>query len=203
MCGLPRDQYSHHQLLLRRRRPDAQQLLQQADGAPGSITSEFTAAINNAGYALATAPTAQYKVGWVVDTTLGSNATTYDRDVPPIVTSGTDVPMGLNNNASPMVVGYASTGSDGSGKHASIWTYGAATSTDLNTYAAGLGAANLTGWVFQEADSINNGGEIVGYGTLNGVNHAFALLTVPEPSALLLAASGLIGLLAYAWRKRR
>ena len=26
---------------------------------------------------------------------------------------------------------------------------------------------------------------------------------VPEPSTLLLAAAGLVGLLAYAWRKRR
>ena len=30
-----------------------------------------------------------------------------------------------------------------------IWTYGAATAADLNTYAAGLGAANLAGWVFR------------------------------------------------------
>ena len=28
-------------------------------------------------------------------------------------------------------------------------------------------------------------------------------VTVPEPSALLLAACGLTGLLAYAWRKRK
>ena len=28
-------------------------------------------------------------------------------------------------------------------------------------------------------------------------------VTVPEPSTLLLAASGLIGLLAYAWRKQK
>ena len=27
--------------------------------------------------------------------------------------------------------------------------------------------------------------------------------SVPEPSALVLLAGGLIGLLAYAWRKRR
>ena len=35
--------------------------------------------------------------------------------------------------------------------------------------------------------------------------HADVLLQpvpVPEPSTLLLAASGLIGLLVYAWRKR-
>ena len=35
--------------------------------------------------------------------------------------------------------------------------------------------------------------------------HPFLLTPVvtPEPSTLLLAASGLIGLLAYAWRKRK
>ena len=31
----------------------------------------------------------------------------------------------------------------------------------------------------------------------------FSLTTVPEPGAMVLLATGLIGLLAYAWRKRR
>jgi probable HAF family extracellular repeat protein len=139
----------------------------------------YTSAINNAGYVLATAPTAAYPVGWVLDTAPGSNTVTYDQDVPAIVSGGTDVPMALNNNAAPLIVGYASTSSGA--QHAFVWTYGAATSTDLNTYAASLGATNLTGWVFTEADSINNNGEIVGYGTLNGVNHAFALLNYSGP----------------------
>ena len=66
-------------------------------------------------------------------------------------------------------------------QHAFIWTYGAAAATDLNTYAASLDAANLTGWVFTEADSVNNNGEIVGYGLLNGVSHCFALLNYSGP----------------------
>ena len=102
-------------------------------------------------------------VGWVVDTTPGSNVTTYDRDVPPLVAGGTSVPIAINNNAAPQVVGYASTA--GGDQHAFIWTYGDAAATDLTAYAADLGAANLAGWVFQYADSINNYGEIAGYGT--------------------------------------
>ena len=59
----------------------------------------------------------------------------------------------------------------------------------------------------------NHTGEewIVGYGTYQGEVQAFLLtptlytpVTVtPEPSTLLLLSSGLAGLLAYAWKKRR
>jgi len=41
-----------------------------------------------------------------------------------------------------------------------------------------------------------------GSGNLHG-NFTIPAQTTPEPSTLLLAASGLIGLLCYAWRKRR
>jgi hypothetical protein len=37
----------------------------------------------------------------------------------------------------------------------------------------------------------------------NGQLYGFDLIPVPEPSALMLAATGLLGLLAYAWRKWR
>ena len=32
-----------------------------------------------------------------------------------------------------------------------------------------------SGWVLKEARDINNSGDIVGYGSINGVNHAFLL----------------------------
>ena len=147
---------------------------------PSGFRTCYTSAINNAGYVLCTAATASYPVGWVVDTTAGSNVTTYDRDVPPIVSGGTDVPIALNNNAAPMIVGYASTSRTAAASTPSSGPR-PATTTDLNTYAANLNATNLTGWVFQEADSLNNNGEVVGYGTLNGVNHAFALLNYSGP----------------------
>ena len=50
---------------------------------------------------------------------------------------------------------------------------------------------------------VNNSGQIAGYGTYDGVMNAFLLTPTPEPSTLLLTGAGLMGLLAYAWRKRR
>ena len=50
-----------------------------------------------------------------------------------------------------------------------------------------------------------NGTYIVGYGTVGSQTHGFLLTAAatPEPSALLLVATGLAGLLAYAWRRRK
>ena len=54
---------------------------------------------------------------------------------------------------------------------------------------------------------INDNGDVLAPINAGGTN-TVALISspwaaTPEPSALLLAASGLIGLLAYAWRKRK
>ena len=48
-------------------------------------------------------------------------------------------------------------------------------------------------------------GDIVGYGTdSHGSYQAFEILNVvPEPGTLTLLLAGLVGLLAYAWRKRK
>jgi probable HAF family extracellular repeat protein len=79
-------------------------------------------------------------------------------------------------NTSHEVVGTASTrpsalpGKDGP-RHAFIWLHGRM--NDLNTLTTGS-----SGWVLESANAINNLGQIAGYGTLNGVGHAFLLSRV-------------------------
>lgn len=49
------------------------------------------------------------------------------------------------------------------------------------------------GWEIMYASDINNLGQIVGYGQINGQEHAFLMTPVPEPATLcLLALGGLI-----------
>ncbi len=50
--------------------------------------------------------------------------------------------------------------------------------------------------MLEVARSINDSGEIVGYGTFDGVREAFMLtVSVPEPSSLILLVIGGAGLL--------
>jgi probable HAF family extracellular repeat protein len=67
--------------------------------------------------------------------------------------------------------------------HAFIWQIG--TMTDLNT----LIPAN-TGWVLERATSINDSGQIVGYGSLNGVTTAFVL----TPNTTTVSGAGTLSL---------
>jgi hypothetical protein len=106
-------------------------------------------------------------------------------------------------------LGDANSGLDGNGDDGAI---------DLNALI------DNTGWVLEgaravviagnipDANDVNHSGEdwIVGWGTYDGVEHGFLLtpsvytpVPTPEPSTLLLVATGLLGLLAYAWRKRK
>lgn len=73
----------------------------------------------------------------------------------------------------------------GSETAAALWENGAV--YDLNTLLP-----PDTGWVLNEADDINNSGQIIGYGTYNGQQAAFLLTptdptSIPEPAAILLA----------------
>src|SRR5262249_28023670 len=62
--------------------------------------------------------------------------------------------------------------------------------TDLNTNVDSSGA----GWVLVEARAINDAGQIVGVGTLGGVNHSFLLNPLPQitrqPTNLTVACQG-------------
>jgi probable HAF family extracellular repeat protein len=65
-------------------------------------------------------------------------------------------------------------------EHAFLWNQADGVTVDLNDWAK-------TGWVLTSATAINDNGDIVGTGTLNGVEHGFLLTllptdgTVPEP----------------------
>lgn len=73
-------------------------------------------------------------------------------------------------NDSEVVVGYANTSTNAA--HAMIWTSSKGMQ-DLNNLIPAH-----SGWTLINANAINNVGEITGYGTINGYNHAFVLTPV-------------------------
>jgi probable HAF family extracellular repeat protein len=79
--------------------------------------------------------------------------------------------------------------------HALFFSNG--TVTDLNS----LISPSL-GWTLRDAVGINDSGQIVGIGTLNGRQASFQLTPVPEPSTLTLAAVG-AGAFYLRLRRRR
>lgn len=102
-------------------------------------------------------------------------------------------------NSLGQIVGYGSqfSGAPTTGNGAAfLWENGSL--QDLNSLIP-LG----TGWSLRSAESINENGEIAGYGIIGGQTHAYLLVAVPEPTSLLLgsAALGVAGL--TTWRKRR
>jgi probable HAF family extracellular repeat protein len=116
-------------------------------------------------------------------------------------------------NANGQVVGYAEV--EGGGTHAFLYSGGVL--FDLNSLVS-----NLTGWELTKAFGINDNGQIVGTGVLNGVEHAFRLdpalttsyrgaavapaldlLSTPEPGTNLLIAGGLLALALIGYRKRK
>jgi hypothetical protein len=70
--------------------------------------------------------------------------------------------------------------------------------TDLNSL---LPAGS--GWTLDYATAVNDAGEIVGWGTIDGETHAFRLdlsPSVPGPSSLVLCCAGTVTLLCCRWR---
>lgn len=112
--------------------------------------------------------------------------------------SGGTASYALAINNAGYAVGWGNTST--ANYHALIYT-GSGVVQDLNSTSL---VTNLDGWTLNEATAISNGaGYICGYGTIGGYTHGFLLTPTPEPSTLLLAATGLLGLLAYAWRRRK
>lgn len=102
--------------------------------------------------------------------------------------------LDVNNRGA--VVGATLVGDSGRpAKRASLWHEGAI--LDLNSL---LPASS--GWALLEAQAINDAGQIVGLGTLQGQTHGFLLTPVPEPSGLLALTAASAGLLALARRRR-
>jgi hypothetical protein len=107
-------------------------------------------------------------------------------------------------NDSGEVVGF--TGTVGTSWNAAVWQNGVL--TNLQSVYGPSGLNLLNGFVLNNATAIDNNGDIVGVGTDSSghTNQAFEILNVaatPEPGALTLLAAGLVGLLAYVWRKRK
>jgi T5SS/PEP-CTERM-associated repeat protein/probable HAF family extracellular repeat protein len=59
--------------------------------------------------------------------------------------------------------------------HAVLWTSSASPAVDLNSLIP-----TNSGWVLSYPYAINDSGEIVGYGTIGGTIHAFALIPIPQ-----------------------
>ena len=70
--------------------------------------------------------------------------------------------------------------SDGSAR---AFLYSGGVVTDLNSMIS-----TDSGWLLKTADDINDMGQIVGTGRLNGSNRMFLLTPIPEPTTILLLA---------------
>ena len=98
--------------------------------------------------------------------------------------------------------------------HAAVWSPATITSVpglvDLNVWAH-ANTSIPAAWTLVNATAIDNNGDITGWGTnASGTTIQGFLITgfpvgtlIPEPSTLLLAAMGLVGLVAYAWKKHK
>lgn len=98
---------------------------------------------------------------------------------------------GINGNG--QIVGNSS---DAAG-NSRAFLYSNGSIIDLNA----LLAAD-SGWTLQSASAINEAGQIVGTGIINGEQHAFLMTPVPVPAAILLFVSGLLPLGWVAGKKR-
>lgn len=108
----------------------------------------------------------------------------YDGTLTELGTLGRTFGEAKDVNDAGLAVGFV-TNISGSPDRATLWQNGVA--ADLNTLiAAG------SGWTLRSAEGINNRGQIVGFGTLNGQTQAFLLTPnpVPAPAGAVVALGG-------------
>ncbi|OGO78510.1 MAG: hypothetical protein A2Y23_00015 [Clostridiales bacterium GWB2_37_7] len=167
-------------------------------GLGGSQSAAFS--INNSGQAVGFAYTGGDN--GTAHAALFSNGNVVDLGTLPGEGDNFSFANSINNSG--LAVGYAQnyspTGVWGTGR-AVVYSNG--TATDLNSL---VDAAN--GWNLTYASDINDLGQIVGKGILNGHETAFLLTpdsvaTTPIPAASWLLGSGLIGLFGFRKRQRK
>lgn len=150
-------------------------------GTMSGTTYSYALSINDSGQAVGNSSIPYPDVSHAV---LFSNGTVTDLgDLPGATSSWANC---INNSG--QAVGF-------SGSHAALFDINhPGTVTDLNSLVNAT-----TGWTLEKATAINDVGQIVGVGSINGQSHAFLLTPapVPVPSAVWLLGSGLLGLAGF------
>lgn len=104
------------------------------------------------------------------------------------------IPRGINDLDT--VVGMATFGDATQSAHAFVYADGDMVALDSLSEVMDAGWGQIT-----YANDINNSGQIIGVGILNGEYHAFLMTPVPEPSSAILALSGLV--IVFGANRRR
>jgi probable HAF family extracellular repeat protein len=116
-------------------------------------------------------------VGWGYTSSSVQHAYFWNNTNNPAVDLGT-----LGGIESGQIVGWSDVG--GGASHAALWMNSSSAAIDLNTLIP-----TNSGWTLESATAINDSGEIVGYGIINGHTHAFAMV-LSAPGDLFIALVG-------------
>jgi len=169
-------------------------------GTMGGADSQANA-INNGGQIVGWSDTASGASHAFLYTYSSGSATMTAADDLGTLGGSTSDALAINNDAEVVGLSYTSSGA----MDAFLYTDG--TMEDLVT---SMGSA-LAGWTNTEATGINDAGDIVGFGTYDGVTQAFLLTpeqvdqpsaAVPEPVSMIFFATGLVAVGGYVAKRR-